>query len=165
MTNKTTVPQTPAELEALAKLAQEQAARVTGKLPLLGPVVWLMMQQGHNRHAFVGDLEWRVLPALVLEQAKLFMQGNMPIAYVSWAKLSTAAAQRYRQPPHHLAPGDWKSGDAIWIVDIIAPFGSANEVLQDLREKMFPTSRLYQLAPMPESVVKVIEWEAVKKAS
>jgi cytolysin-activating lysine-acyltransferase len=150
------------ELAKLAQLAREQAQAVLQKLPLLGPVVWLMMQQGPTRHTFVADLEWRVLPALVLDQAKLYMKDSLPLAFATWARLSHAAAERFRQPPYRLAPADWKSGDQIWLVDVIAPFGGANDVLKDLRENVFPASRLHQLAPLPPSEAKVIEWPPVR---
>jgi cytolysin-activating lysine-acyltransferase len=34
------------DMTKLAELAKEQAKLVMGKIPLLGPVTWLMMQQG-----------------------------------------------------------------------------------------------------------------------
>lgn len=146
------------ETAKLAKLAEEQAKRVINKLPLLGPVTWLLMQQGATRHAFISDLEWRVLPALVLDQAKLYMRDTLPLAFVTWARLSEAAATRLREPPFHIAPSDWKSGDQVWLIDVIAPFGGAQDVLKDLREKVFPTEKIRQLAPMPDGPVKVLEW-------
>lgn len=145
------------ETGKLAQLAREKASSVLKKLPLLGPVAWLMMQHGASRYAFVADLEWRVMPALALDQAKLYLQGDAPLAFASWALLSDDAAARYREAPHHLAPSDWKSGDKMWIIDIFAPFGGAENVLSDLRN-LFPANALYQLAPSPEGGVSVLEW-------
>lgn len=153
------------ELAKLAKLAQEQAKAVINKLPLLGPIAWLMMQQAAHRHAFIADLEWRILPPLVLDQAKLYMKDNMPLAFASWARLSDDVAGRYRMPPYRLAPGEWKSGNDIWIVDIIAPFGGGADVLKDLRESVFPTSRLRQLAPAPDASAEMVEWPPIRAAS
>jgi cytolysin-activating lysine-acyltransferase len=152
---------TPAEVAELAKLAQEQAQSVLKKLPLIGPIAWLMLQQSVTRNVLLADLEWRILPPLVLEQAKLYMKDTMPLAFASWARLSAEAAARFRQPPHRLAPSDWKSGEQIWIVDVIAPFGAAQEVLKDLREQVFPGHSLFQLAPVSPEAVKVIEWPAL----
>lgn len=150
----------PEDAAKLVKLAEEQARNVFKKVPLLGPVVWLMNQQAATRHLFLADLEWRVLPALVLDQAKLYMREQMPLAFVTWAKLSEAAAKRYRQPPYHLAPGDWKSGDQIWIVDLVAPFGNAQEIAKDVRGSLFPTTPIYQLAPASDNEVAMIQWPA-----
>lgn len=155
----------PDEIARFARLAQQQAEAVLKKLPLLGPIVWLMLQQGTTRNQLLAELEWRVLPPLVLDQAKLYMRGTLPLAFASWARLSEEAASRFRQPPHRLAPSDWKSGQQIWIVDVLAPFGGAQEVLKDLREQVFPTSTLYQLLPMPETTSQVVEWPAVRRPS
>ena len=158
---------TPAkeELDRLTELAQVQANRVLTKLPMLGPVAWLLMQQSATRHTFLSDLEWRVLPPMVLDQAKLYMKDNMPIAFISWAKLSPDAAERFRQPPHRLAPADWQSGEQAWIVDLVAPFGNAAEVLKEMRENVFPTATLRQLAPVPDGPARVIDWPPARKVS
>lgn len=152
----------PEDAAKLIKLAEEQAQNVFKKVPLLGPVTWLLMQQPATRHLFLADLEWRVMPALVLEQAKLYMREQTPLAFITWAKLSEPAAKRYQQPPYHLAPSDWKSGEQIWVVDLVAPFGNAQEILKDARENLFPANKIYQLAPTQDAEVSVIEWPAVR---
>lgn len=154
----------PEELAGLAALAKKQAQKVISKIPLLGPVTWLMMQQSASRHTLISELEWRVLPALMLDQAKLYLKDDAPIAFVSWARLSEAAAQRYRTAPHQLTMTDWTSGDQIWLIDVLTPFGGAQDVLKDLREKVFAGQVIQQLVPLPEAP-KVIAWPAVETAS
>jgi cytolysin-activating lysine-acyltransferase len=117
------------------KLAIEQAKSVLKKLPLLGPIAWLCMNSPQHRNQFIADLEWRVMPALVLDQAKLYMRDEAPVAYASWAFLSPEAAERYRTTGR-LTPGDWKSGSEAWLIDLVAPFGGGSDVLQDLKEKV-----------------------------
>lgn len=153
----------PEELAALAVLAKRQAQKVISKIPLLGPVTWLMMQQPASRHTLVSELEWRVLPALMLDQAKLYLKDEAPIAFVSWARLSDAVAQRYKTAPHQLTMTDWNSGDQVWLIDVLTPFGGAQDVLKDLREKVFAGQVVNQLVPIPEAP-KVIAWPAVKPA-
>lgn len=150
------VPLSPQELAQLAQRAQEQAQVVLKKLPLLGPIAWLLMQQGPTRHLSLADMEWRVFPALVLEQVKLYLKNDAPLAFASWGLLSEAAAGRYRQA-QRLAPADWKSGDQVWLVDLVAPFGGADQVLEDLRKNIFPTSVIRQVTT--ES--SVLEWAPV----
>ncbi len=36
-----------------------------------------------------------------------------------------------------LKPQDWKSGDKLWVIDIVAPYGGQDEMLKDLKEKVF----------------------------
>jgi cytolysin-activating lysine-acyltransferase len=149
------------DMTKLAALAKEQAKLVMGKIPLLGPVTWLMMQQGATRHTLLSELEWRVLPALVLDQAKLYMRENAPIAYVSWAKLSEVTVERYKTAPHHLTSSDWKSGDQVWIIDLFTPFGGAQEVMKDLREVVFKGVPVHQLIPNTTGQAKTLTWPAV----
>ncbi|MES2191639.1 MAG: toxin-activating lysine-acyltransferase [Pseudomonadota bacterium] len=155
----------PQELASLAVLAKTQAKKVIAKIPLLGPVTWLMMQQAATRHTLISELEWRVLPALLLEQAKLYLKDDAPVAFVSWARLSPAVAQRYQNAPHQLVMSDWSSGEQIWLVDVLTPFGGAQEVLKDVREKLFPGRVVNQLVPMPNAQARVIAWPAVPAAA
>ena len=96
----------PPELAQLTQAARDGARQALALLPVLGHVTWLMLQQGPTRNTLLGDLEWRVLPPLMLKQARLHMRDEAPLAYVSWALLSADAATRYRAAPHRLAAAD-----------------------------------------------------------
>lgn len=150
----------PEEAQKVIAFAKEQAGKMFQKLPLLGPVTWLMMQQTHTRHTLISELEWRVIPALMLDQAKLYMRDESPLAYVSWARLSPELAQRYRHPPHQLSFNDWNSGDAIWLVDVVAPFGGLPKIMEELRHQVFAGQVIHQLAPTPTEPAKVVTWPA-----
>jgi cytolysin-activating lysine-acyltransferase len=150
----------PEELAELTALAKEQARKVLGKIPMLGAVAWLMMQQAANRHTLLSELEWRVMPALVLNQAKLYLKDGAPMAFVSWARLSEDVAQRYQAAPHHLTMADWASGDQIWLIDLFTPYGGAQEVLKNLREKVFSGQVVRQLIPVGPTQSKVMTWPA-----
>jgi cytolysin-activating lysine-acyltransferase len=153
------------ELRHLADLVKTQAKSAIGQLPLLGPVAWLMMRHPNTRHMSLSDLEWRVMPALVLEQAKLFMREGMPLAFVSWARLSEDAALRFRTAPHRLAQADWQSGGQVWLVDVFTPFGGAAELIKDLRENVFSGEAVYQLGPvMGDGLAQPVIWEALVPA-
>ncbi len=153
------------DIDQLATLARAQAQKVMKKSPLLGPVTWLMLTGAATRNTLLSELEWRVLPALVLDQAKLYFREGSPVAYASWAMLSDTAAQRYRQAPHHLAASDWHSGSQIWLVDILAPFGGAQQVLADLRENVFKGQSIRQLLPAGDEQPRVLAWPAMDGAN
>jgi hypothetical protein len=43
--------------------------------------------------------------------------------------------------PHEPVPaqaGNWKSGDHLWVVEVIAPFGGAEEMVKDLKANVHP---------------------------
>jgi cytolysin-activating lysine-acyltransferase len=48
--------------------------------------------------------------------------------------------------PVRIRPHDWKSGDQLWVVEVIAPFGGADLMVQDLKQKVFPTREMRFLA-------------------
>jgi cytolysin-activating lysine-acyltransferase len=68
------------------------------------------------------DIELGELAEIAMEQAKLYMREQMPLAFVTSAKLSEEVAHRYRTAPHHLNASDRCSGDQIWILDLIVSY-------------------------------------------
>jgi cytolysin-activating lysine-acyltransferase len=134
------------DMRKLAEAAKQQAQLVLKKIPMLGAVSWLLMQQASTRHILLSDLEWRVMPALLLDQAKLYMREDVPIAFVSWARLSPEVAERYASPPHQLRPTDWTSGDQYWLTEVVTPFGGAREIFDDLRRAFLPVRWFIRLA-------------------
>lgn len=124
-------PVDPQQVEML-KMALEQARQVLRKVPLLGPVAWLMMASPSHKFTPVADFEWRILPPLMLDQAKVYMRDEAPVAFASWAFLGEEAERRYRQTGR-LLPPDWKSGDRAWLIDLVAAGPVIEEVLKDLK--------------------------------
>ncbi len=151
----------PDNLENLANLAQSQVQRTLTKIPLFGAVTWLLMQQPAGRHTLLGELEWRIMPALILEQSKVYLKQGAPAAYVSWARLSDAVAARYQAAPHQLTLNDWNSGAQVWLIDMVVPFGGAAEVLKDLREKVFAGQTIHQLVSVAAGKSEIVRWPAV----
>jgi cytolysin-activating lysine-acyltransferase len=92
-------------------------------------------------------------PAL-LQQFRTFYATDRPIGVVLWANVSDDVAERLAQGTTKLRPQDWKSGDKLWVMpeacvphdEVIAPFGGAEEMVKDLKEKVFPTKPVHFLA-------------------
>jgi hemolysin-activating ACP:hemolysin acyltransferase len=63
-----------------------------------------------------------------------------------WASVSDEVAEYLSVGTTKLRPQDWKSGDKLWVVEVIAPFGGAEEMVKDLKEKVFPTKEIHFLA-------------------
>ena len=47
-----------------------------------------------------------------------------------------------RSSDTRLRPQDWKSGERLWVVEVIASFGGAEEMVKDLKAKVFPQREL-----------------------
>lgn len=120
------------DLSGLERRAATPGAKKTMEIEqLLINIGLLMMQSPAHRYFFLADLEWLVYPAVQHRQFKLYMKEGRPIAYVSWARLSEQAEARF-SVAGRLSPPEWTSGDRLWLVDILTPFGTADEVIRDL---------------------------------
>jgi cytolysin-activating lysine-acyltransferase len=125
-----------------------------------------MNQIPARRHQFYSDIDWQIMPPLVLNQAKLFMHQGVPRAYVSWALVNDDVQQRLNQGEMRLAPREWKSGNNLWIIDLVTPFGSPEPVIKELREQIFPTQLIKAVLLNPKTQrLQRIEWPAVNPAS
>lgn len=141
----------PEDNEAIKEHIHSQSLKVLKRLPAMGPVVMLYMQSSHRRFQFISDLEWLLLPPLVQGQCKLYMKKEYPISFVSWAFLDEAAEKRLFQNGGKLRPEDWKSGDRLWIVDIVAPFGGVENMIRDVQKNEFPGRSIRMVAPDPKT--------------
>lgn len=114
----------------------------------LGAISILAMKSQTHKYLFLSDYEWLVLPAIATKQFALFRgTQNEPIAYISWASVSNQVQQRLTDKTSKLQPADWKSGDNIYIIDIICPFGPAKGLLKQLNEKQFQGKDVRVLRP------------------
>lgn len=139
---------TGAEEQQLNEALRQQSLQVLRRLPALGPVIMLYLQSAHRRFQFISDLEWLLLPPLLRGQCKLYMKQDYPISFVSWAFLSEPVQQRLVQNGGRLRPEEWDSGDRLWLIDIVSPFGGVDVVLSDMR-RIFSGRHLHLLAPDP----------------
>lgn len=141
--------------EAAALAALEQAKDALAKLPILGPALWLYARDPVKKFMFLGDTDWVVLPPIVLDQCRLYTKAGLPYAFVTWAFVSDAVDARLRSSEAKIAPHEWKSGEHVWLIDAVAPFGQREETLKELRETMFPGKKVCALLPDPKQPGKV----------
>ncbi len=119
--------------------ALEAAEKALSRLPILGPVVWLMARTEDRKYMLVSDIETTIFPSVMLDQCRIFTQGPMPLAFVNWAWVSDEVHQRLSSGISRLAPHEWTGGPHLWIIDIIAPFGGIDDVLAVTLRESFPT--------------------------
>lgn len=126
---------------------------------IVGQVAALMQQSPLHRHFFLGDLDWVVVPSVLLKQFRIFQQDGRPVAYASWAYLSEETEERLIKGGKKLRPDEWKGGDKLWLIDLVAPFGGEKEIVQELREKVFKGEKVRAVQPAPDgSGLAVVEW-------
>lgn len=120
----------------------------------LGQITWLFSQSPVHKHLKIGDLEWSVMPAILHEQFRVFRFGplpgldnvkpedflpgfdkagleQMPLGVAFWGLLSEAAEAKV-EAGERLAADEWKSGDRLWLLELISPFANAENKLAEL---------------------------------
>jgi cytolysin-activating lysine-acyltransferase len=93
---------------------------------------------------------------VLLRQFRVFYAPDRPIGVALWAYVNEEVEQRLKSGNARLAPTDWKSGDKLWLVDIVAPYGGHDAMIKDSKEKVFPEREVNFLAIGPKGAeVKV----------
>lgn len=104
---------------------------------VLGEITWLLSQSPAYKQLRIGDLEWAIMPALLLKQFCIFYdEQKKPIAFALWAYLSPEVEKRMSESlqagkPTRLGLKEWKSGESLWLLELVSPFATAQNQLQD----------------------------------
>jgi cytolysin-activating lysine-acyltransferase len=109
-------------------------------------IVWLMSQSPPHKQFFISDLEWFVVTPVFHQQFRLFYDTDKPIGVVFWAFVDAEVEARLTSGGARFRPQDWKSGDRLWVTEVVAPFGGHEAMVADLKEKVFPTREIKMLA-------------------
>lgn len=121
----------------------------------LGQVVWLLSQSPLHREMQIKNLEWSFMPAILYEQFRIFRFGplpgvpqvepstllgavgmtreameQLPLGVAIWGKLS-AAAEAKLERGERLTNEDWRSGDRVWLIELISPFTTPENKLSE----------------------------------
>ncbi len=114
------------------KSSSEQQLKISS---VLGETCWLLSQSVLHRNNFnIADIEWLVLPAIVSGQFKLYRSEEKPAAIALWAFVSDEVEKKLQSGVGKLTAKEWQSGDNIWLIDVIAPYGKVEEVVADLKK-------------------------------
>ena len=129
-----------------ARMSNTEGAKPTVS-HMLGELTWLLSQSQTHKHFTLGDLEWLVMPVILLEQFRVFHGPQSPVGFALWASFSEDAETRFKEQIEagrgaRLRPDDWKSGDRLWLIELVAPFATPENkqqeaMLSDLVEHVF----------------------------
>lgn len=119
-----------------------QAPQLTGEVnrasEAFGAGVWLWMHLPRHRQLSIKNLEKRLLEPVqqgqyVLASARMNNGQRDPVALLLYACLNARAESRYiNDPTAPLAHADWRSGDRLWLIDWVSPFGHSLQLRQPL---------------------------------
>lgn len=85
----------------------------------------------------VADVERLFWTAIQTQQYRIAVKDGCAVGFVSWAYLSEEVATGFANRTRLLQPADWRSGNHIWIIDLLAPFGHCREFVGHLRQDTF----------------------------
>lgn len=124
---------------------------------LIGQITLLMLSSEVHRKYLIDDIGATFLPAIHLNQFRLYKnKDGDPIGLVTWAFLSNDLDKKYQNGTAQLKLEDWKSGDNGWIIDFIAPYGHARQIIKDLRQNIFPNKKGKALRVKKDGKIKGI---------
>jgi len=91
---------------------------------MLGSIVWLWMNSENHRNLPLHTLSTALLPAIKARQFVLASEQGKAVFFASWAMLNSSTEQHYLDHHQLLMPQEhWQSGDRMWCIDWVAPFG------------------------------------------
>ena len=85
---------------------------------ILGEITWLMTQSPRHKAIPLGDLEWLLMPAILLRQFRIFYKGEQPVGVAVWALADDLVAKRIDAGDNRLTAVEWKSGTNMHIIDL-----------------------------------------------
>lgn len=103
---------------------------------LLGDILTLMSASKTHQEYRISHFASTVLPPVQLNQFRIYHDASgAPVGFVSWALLSDDAERRLLSKTHTLREEDWNSGDTLYFMEFIAPFGHIRQMVTDLRQR------------------------------
>lgn len=147
MSDNTQTEATKTVSPGLSEKEIEESKKALSKLPILGPALWLYARDPLRKFMFVGDIDWMLLPPVVLDQCRLYSKSDLPFAFITWAFVDDKVDARLRSHHPKIAPHEWKSGEHVWLIDVVTPFGHTEETVKDLQKLMFADKTVNALLP------------------
>jgi cytolysin-activating lysine-acyltransferase len=102
----------------------------------IGKIVWLMGQSKVHQAHDISDLHRVVLPPVALQQYRIWEADDYPVGYMSYALFNEEAETAFIHNLRFMEPEDWRSGEKLWLVDFIAPFGNVREIVREGRSHL-----------------------------
>ena len=114
----------------------EMKAKIT---EVLGEALLVLLNSNaHRLNFFISDIEWLLLAPITKEQFRLYKDAEgKPVGLILWAFVNEEVNKRLELGMGKLAFNGWKSGDTLWIIDLIAPLGGADKMLEELKNTVF----------------------------
>lgn len=123
----------------------------------LGMMMALAMASNYKNWT-IQEAETYLLPPLNMGQCKIyFTERDCLMGFVTWALVDeqshAALLKKGQNPP----PDRWGSGENLWLIDIVAPFGNTLHIVRDLQRNHFPHLHAHSIKRNLDGSVKRIK--------
>ncbi|MEP5757881.1 MAG: toxin-activating lysine-acyltransferase [Litoreibacter sp.] len=75
-------------------------------------------------------------PPIYLKQFQVYRAKGVPRGLVTWARLDVATEEKFIRGNGLDSYDEWQSGDNLWIVDLMAPWGHGKAIINDVLQSM-----------------------------
>ena len=117
-------------------------ARVHDALAL-GIAAQLLVDTDRDRLSIASLIAWLATPIKLGQILFLTSWERIPLGFATWAYLAPPTLERMASGRQDLPLlEDWNEGAELWLVDLVAPFGHAAELIKHLRAQLGATHRV-----------------------
>ncbi|WP_154236393.1 toxin-activating lysine-acyltransferase [Yersinia enterocolitica] len=104
---------------------------------IIGGVMLLTQRSPLHRAYFVSEWFQQIYPVIILNQFRYYEDehGN-PLAFCNWAFLSEKNMNEILSGERDIRKEDWQSGSNMFFPEMIAPYGHAKMMVNDLRKNI-----------------------------
>ncbi len=125
-------------MNSMADNKETELERVNRTLATLGGVLWLCRHSPLHQRYPVALLLERITYSIDINQYRYFQNSKgVPVGFCNWALLSDDLLEEALTGNHRFETSHWKSGNNIFITEMIAPFGHCRKIARDLRQNIF----------------------------
>ena len=102
----------------------------------LADVLALMVWSDVHCRYTVTDIAELILPPLRQGQFATIETDEGLQALATWAFLNPETSQTFSAGNGSITADDWRSGDQVWLMDVIAPFGHASKIVRKVQGEL-----------------------------
>ena len=101
---------------------------------VLEKVLYILSLSDLHENMSLRGIRRLIIPPLKLGQYRIYEDQEVPLCFANWAMLSDIASEGFRNRTRLLEAEDWNSGDNLWLVIVVCPFGGVRKAIKRLEK-------------------------------
>lgn len=124
-------------MEDLIKHSADNISQTNHLMSEFGLACNLLFQTERRSMSIAACRLWLWPPIRLGQYVRTINRDGWWTGYATWAYMSNYGGNLLlNEDPAYLDISQWNDGCDIWIIDVVAPFGNLNEVLQNIKNKL-----------------------------